>query len=313
MGEKKDHLSGELSVSVQLEETGLTAKAKSRAMVALDRLVGNVIDIPSAWLEEVSRRIRRQSEARDQLAEAAGRAAVDMFLRDQERKHRNREAVGLKTVEELKQLPPPAPSEAKPTEDEPISEDWLNVFSERAENATSDHMRALWAQILAGEIRRPGSFSLTTLRAASELDKDIAALFQRKIVDRLPDGFLPKPEDLADQELLDLAFLEEVGLLQEVSGTLRRGIPKHVDGKSYFLNGGYLLIITSANPIQLPIIRITRAGREIASILPREPDDRALRAVARVLRPDVQHIELRRVIRRTSEKIDFEPVGEKLV
>src|SRR5208283_1459027 len=54
----------------------------------------------------------------------------------------------------------------------------LNIFERYAEDASSETMRALWARVLAGEIRRPGQFSLRTLRFMSELDATTAKLFE---------------------------------------------------------------------------------------------------------------------------------------
>ena len=101
-----------------------------------------------------------------------------------------------------------------------MEEDWLNVFEKHAENASSDRLREMWGHILAGEIRNPGSFSLTTLRVIAELDREIAEGFEKAVKTRMAPGVLPKPPDLVGTALMELTFLEEVGLLQDVSGFL---------------------------------------------------------------------------------------------
>jgi hypothetical protein len=75
----------------------------------------------------------------------------------------NREAIAVEAGDLLDELPPRANTEGP-------SEDWLNVFSSYAENATSETLRAHWAHVLAGEIRSPGTFSLATLQLFSILD-----------------------------------------------------------------------------------------------------------------------------------------------
>ena len=312
MTEEKDPLAGEISVAAKLDEAGLTAQARSRAFVALDRLIGSAIDIPGALIEGVSRRLRLRNEAIERLMEAETEAAVKLltehpdagertlrrFLQEQERKQQNRDAIARETIEQLKLPPPPLADSAAQSkganQDEAISEDWLNVFSSHADNATSEHLRSLWARILAGEIRQPGAFSLTTLRTLSELDQQIATMFEREVVDRFQQGLLPKSEALIDQVLLDLTFLEEVGLLQDVNGTLAMEVKPGPDGYGHISNGKYALRIRTKtpHPVQLPVIKITRVGREIASILPAEPEDRCLRKAAELLRPKVHSIEL---------------------
>jgi hypothetical protein len=316
MDEERDPLAKEISIVASLEETGLTVKAKSRALAALDRLIGSALDIPAAWLESISRRKRQEENINERLVEEDAQAAIYLlrdqrdvgartiqrFAEDQTRKQRNREAVAAGAVEELRSLPA-GTSETGTTaaEDEPINEDWLNIFSAHAENASSEHLRGLWARILAGEIRQPGSFSLTTLRTIAELDKDIATMFQAKLAHRLRAGFLPKPAGLAGQELLDFIFLEEVGLLQDVSVDAGSDLQTNADGYKYATNGDHFLKIKAPLAVRVPLIRITRVGREIASILPQEPDDIALRTVAELLLPNVEQMELCRITPQTSD------------
>jgi hypothetical protein len=42
-----------------------------------------------------------------------------------------------------------------------IDDDWLNVFVRLAEDKTSEELQQLFGRILAGEIRKPGSFLIT--------------------------------------------------------------------------------------------------------------------------------------------------------
>jgi uncharacterized repeat protein (TIGR03899 family) len=46
---------------------------------------------------------------------------------------------------------------------EPIDEDWTSRFFSIAENITSKEMQRLWGKVLAGEVAKPGSYSLRTL------------------------------------------------------------------------------------------------------------------------------------------------------
>jgi hypothetical protein len=80
--------------------------------------------------------------------------------------------VVVKTIENLQLSPPENPPQETP------SEDWLNLFGRYAENASSEKMREHWAQILEGEIRKPGSFSFITLHLASILDERLARIIE---------------------------------------------------------------------------------------------------------------------------------------
>jgi len=60
----------------------------------------------------------------------------------------------------------------------PISEDWLNAFESEAAQMSSEQMQRLFGKILAGEIRKPSTYSIKTLKLLSQLDNRAAALFK---------------------------------------------------------------------------------------------------------------------------------------
>lgn len=59
----------------------------------------------------------------------------------------------------------------------PISEDWLCKFGEPARQAETAEMKKLFARMLAGEIRKPSSFSPLAIRILGDFDTGIAKLF----------------------------------------------------------------------------------------------------------------------------------------
>jgi Protein of unknown function (DUF2806) len=52
-------------------------------------------------------------------------------------------------------------------------------FEKEASEKSSEEMQALFARILAGEIRQPSTFSIKTVKLLGQLDGRVAALFQR--------------------------------------------------------------------------------------------------------------------------------------
>ena len=69
----------------------------------------------------------------------------------------NKKRVIERAVEYLVSFRPGPEAETEPDSGE-VDPDWLNHFGGYAEKATSEHVRDLWARVLGGEIRRPGSF-----------------------------------------------------------------------------------------------------------------------------------------------------------
>ena len=60
-----------------------------------------------------------------------------------------------------------------------ISDDWLNQFRDVACKKSSEEAQDLFSKVLAGEIRKPGSFSLRALTTLSDMNQEVAQLFQR--------------------------------------------------------------------------------------------------------------------------------------
>jgi hypothetical protein len=63
--------------------------------------------------------------------------------------------------------------------DESVDPDWFTRWRANAEEVREDQMRCLWARILAGEVQRPGKFSLHTLDFMRRVSKEDAELIAR--------------------------------------------------------------------------------------------------------------------------------------
>lgn len=310
MPDANDPLSSEVSFEAALTENGIKAAAKSRFVAAADRLFGGLLDIPGSFVEgkaqrrrledEIERqRIARRAELELESASALQRlesAAAYAAREEQLRRLINKASVVAEALEDFRE-------EVDPTEEQgEVEDDWLNIFEDHASRASSDRLRSLWGKILAGEIRRPGSFSLTTLRILSEVDQKTAELFQRYVVGVLQGNLLIRPSELKGQALMDLTALEEAGLLQEASGTI--GIDHKFDNKGdyVFVDKNFALIAKGkpGSTVRISVIKISRAGEEIRRIVPPEAEDAAIRAVAEIVRKKADSLELAKVTARPS-------------
>ncbi len=76
-----------------------------------------------------------------------------------------------------------AAAEQLRTEDEvsqePLDEDWKTRFFNYAEDVSTEEMQNLWGRILAGEIKRPKTFSLRTLEFIRNLSKEEANVLNK--------------------------------------------------------------------------------------------------------------------------------------
>ncbi len=318
--EANDELSGEVSLRIKIDKTGLTVGGKSRALNAADRLLGGLAGIPAAYVEGLRARIElRNRQQYDRLAIEPNLAASEdsskkefiddlsvtvlqdrareFSVEDQDlqratvrlvaeevRKQINRGAVWAETEAALEATP--AQLESPPEQDAvDIDADWIATFATHAETATSERLRRLWGKILAGEIRAPGSFSLSTLRMAAELDKEVALKFQERIQDCFSNKYLLRSKNLAGQELLDYVLLEEAGLINGASSDRAFSFsPTH--GQSVDVAfGNFAIRVELAGNTSIPVAMLTRAGRELVNILPAANSDAGARRCLKLMEP----------------------------
>lgn len=263
------------------------------AVKAISRLVVGVASIPSAGAEWAAARIEddnyRRSQAARLIADAASRAGKEdlefaqralsyqtesLFL-----KQANREAVAIKTIEHIKEEPPCG------AQDDGPSDDFMNLFADQSERASTEEMRDLFARVLAGEIRKPGSFSLRTLQFLGLVDMQLAGLIS-KVRGWSSQGRIIITSTMSKgMGLLEMGELEDVGLLRgglyiEVrhSGSSIAPTPLIFENEVMCLHWK-----DNAPGFSLPCYYLTTVGREVMSLLPFIKDeaytDAALQAV----------------------------------
>lgn len=270
---------------------------------ALDRLVGVAIDIPVAWLNQQKAKIDAKTKSIQTVEEAIGQAAariaatdddtvqnaVGALVRKEYRKQLNREAVATAMISELHSSDN---SEAEQDKDRgkeaSLDEDWLNVFERYAEDASTERMQNLWGRVLAGEVRKPGRYSMRTLRFLSEFSQADGLTFADFCLSAFGDwapASLVKPEDRTD--IRDLIYLESSGLIQGASGLGLTITINFNDSGNGFLREGNLLVVLQGSPNEqqsFPVCALTPLGQELLSLLPGRDVRAAARRVAHALR-----------------------------
>jgi hypothetical protein len=167
--------------------SSVPAQVQTAFHAALSQLLGGLTAIPAAWSKQKAQAIEDVTVGRSLVAaslakavadasvtdHAMMKAAAEIYLPAQVRKAYNLVQVAQLTAERIAE-------DNKNTDGssaESPNTDWMNSFMRFAEDASSDRLQDLFSRILAGEIIRPGAFSLSTLRTISEMDQAIAADF----------------------------------------------------------------------------------------------------------------------------------------
>jgi hypothetical protein len=247
------------------------------AVRAIARLVTGSADAGKAWIdvakakgEARSQRVRdlskAQSDAMRSMAKAAiavGTAdaslvdrAVERIIAEQLPKQRSREAIGRETAKLLAHAPP------NPDTPEPEDE-WLNTFSAFAEKATTERMQQHWSSVLAGEIRKPGSFSLAALQILSVMDPPLAKHIAEVASWVFCGDHIPFAKSLERGENYQtLLSLDAIGIVRMNVGKFWEPVEHPVIAPL----GGYRVSIQSPQPVHYNHAALTRAGQQILSL-----------------------------------------------
>lgn len=289
-----------------LLQEGLPQLIAGPAGRAISRLVAGAVDIPAAWLQQKAQGIRDETSAKSKVYEALASAvaergaaetelqarALERWLGVNLRKQQNREAVAEKVVEHIAEAP-----------DVPLTDpegDWMNLFEGKAEQATSERMRDLYARILSGELRKPKSFSLGTLEFVSTLDEVTAKHINTVLPYVFGPGWVAKDlvGHLGYEIFLDL---EEAGFLNMGDGNVHQAYQAGDDGQlAIGARDGELFVLNfqGRREIDFPCYPLTRRGRELSKVIVFEPridllipllwkfGPQSIRSARRVMLPD---------------------------
>ena len=101
--------------------------------------------------------------------------------------------------------------EEEQVSDEPVNSDWINRFFTIVEDVSDAEMQQLWARILAGEVKRPKSYSLRTLEVLRNMTKEEAERITQVSPFVLHDGMICSEDFGINIEAQ--SFLDELGLI----------------------------------------------------------------------------------------------------
>ena len=319
-----DRSRNEVSIRAAITDSSLSLDTRSRAISTFDRLLGAFFGIPAAWLERFEERIRNRTDRESIIQDAAAGRVKTAILNDEQISEAiaglalsssltpiaNKMRVAELAVDELLG----SASENEVSSDEAdggdVDQDWLNHFASYAEKASSEGVRDLWARVLAGEIRQRGSFSLSSLRLLAELDQRMATTFESVVRHRWNNEFILKPHDfeMRGARLDRLTFLEEIGLLQNVFSRVAKTIKPDNEGYGILQEQNLLFEMEIPKDVKLPIIPLTRAGREIARILPAADPMAVLEGVGEAIRSKVTSMEICRILETRKDAFVTTPI-----
>ena len=231
---------------------------RRNVLKALDRLGSALIDIPVGALERRSAEKRAESEARIKITEVVNAQIVEQIKVDPEfpqrasntfakrilrEQHNLEKILGFATdilkktktdnttnentsEQNKEQAADPTNQGENTNEEKAIDDDWFNVFEKEASQKSSADMQRRFGHVLAGEIEKPGSYSIKAVKLLGEMDQKVAMYFKKLC--SLSTGLLKSTGDISSLSVITLESsplssqtLEKYGLSYRTISTLQ--------------------------------------------------------------------------------------------
>lgn len=192
----------------------------------------------------------------------------------------------------------------KEVDDQEVDPDWVARFFGYAQDVTQEEMQTLWSKLLAGEVSKPGSYSLKTLEVLRNLSRSDAKHFQQLAHFFIADAVYPNSKVISSAGISYdvLLYMDELGLLRTSFGLIKQFHNQVREGFKttvpIITKKGWGIRVTGSKAvphITLDACLLTRVGREIASTLKDvEPNLDYLREIANTWKKDGYQVDLLR-------------------
>lgn len=165
--------------------------------------------------------------------------------------------------------------------DNPVDENWTSRFFNYAEDISNEEMQGLWGKILAGEIKKPKSYSLRTLDLLRNLSTKEAEVFRKfgSLAIQTGDNvflFDFKEEKFLKEEYTfkERLLLEELGILTANALELTLGKTTNELKSNIFIIGDTIIMQTKLKkrPTQkFQVLVFTKVGQELLPLVSTHP------------------------------------------
>jgi hypothetical protein len=310
------------SFGAQLAETGVLGVLLGKPIAdAIGQLIGSATSIPATYLEGVSQRIRDDSEARTRvtkaIAEAAANSAIqnhdlverslDRWISTELRKQANREKIAQIATNYIIEGGKIEDNDSGP------NTDFMNRFGSIAEDASSEDMQHLFARILAGECRKPGSFSLAALNVFSLMDNSLASAIEKVNSWVFDDWkFILFTGPFTSGPYLNLLMqLSDFSLVR--IGVFHNNFKFGDDGTLGLAlgNKGFILRDEPGREFHISTALLTPIGEQVMSIIPRKPTDSDIRLIGEQIKLiPIQSVRFGDISERIGVSVSFEVLNE---
>lgn len=165
--------------------------------------------------------------------------------------------------------------------DDPVDEDKMIRLIGIIKEVSSEELQQIWARIVAGEVKKPGSFSMRTLETIRNISQMEAEIFQRilpLVTYTTKDLFITSDDNILEKYGIsynDVLILDECGLIT-ANGSIEMTHQMDSEGDAFAHNGDLVMffhnVADNTERVRYGIYSLTRAGCELYSILSHTPN-----------------------------------------
>jgi len=176
--------------------------------------------------------------------------------------------------------------------DEPVDEDWTSRFFNYAEDISNDDMQGLWGRILAGEIKKPKSYSLRALDILRTLSTEEAEVFIKFGSLAIHSGGTAFLLNFENEKLLEEDYqlnfserllLEELGLLAANDLQFKIAKTDNTSRQVIFTIGKTVVVhekLKEKPEQRLQVLVFTKIGQELLQLVNIQPKKEYLQLLA---------------------------------
>ena len=249
-------VSGAIGKAYEPKHVRKMADAKAYELKLISDTIRNNSDVPIVY---DSTGVSIDTSNFEEIAKrASSRLAYQEITKQQ-----NIEAVADNAYEELENAENVSPESVNP--------DWMFRFFDSVENISNEDMQKIWGHILAGEIKRPNTYSYRTLEKLKNMTQQEAECFQ--IVSSLALRHGGKDFILNDENILNkykvhfghILMLEECGLMMAQNLSLK--LSTSLDQPDYLYNSKVIGLVNGrkagSQKLVIPVYLFTESGSQL--------------------------------------------------
>lgn len=201
--------------------------------------------------------------------------------------------------------------------DEPVEQDWMARFINSIETIGDDDMQLLWAKVLAGEIKKPKTYSLRTLENLKNLSKEEALLFQKYcdyIITKDGYGYFVNEDELWENGKVNLdriLQLSDCGIVND-SSNISITYKFKPNGQNLFINDELIIVCNNLDvkPLEFSfqVFPLTIFGRNLINIINKKTSNDFFLKFAKFLKKIFNDVEVKvyKIINKTERNVFYD-------